>query len=125
MELKLEIEATEVTPQIAFDAENLSFMMKGRSMPENADRFYGPIINWLHTNLHGRNLEANFDVVLDYYNTGSFIRLMALFNELGDLNSSGNKFTIRWLCEEGDQDNIDDGQSFKDVVKVPFEIIVI
>ncbi|MDP6908841.1 MAG: DUF1987 domain-containing protein [Flavobacteriales bacterium] len=125
MELRFDLEPTSVTPEVRFDIEELKFLVKGRSMPEDAEGFYIPIINWLKTNVGHLSLKANFDMVLDYYNTGSFIRIMALFNALAELNEEGNEFTIRWFAEEDDQDNIDDGQSFKDVVKVPFEIKVI
>jgi hypothetical protein len=48
---------------------------------------------------------------------------MGLFNTLGDLNEAGSDFRVSWLCQSDDEDNIDDGQSFKEVVKIPFEII--
>ena len=92
-------------------------------MPENAEKFYQPVIAWLNDKLQSNPTTANFDVALDYYNTGSFIRLMGLFNTLHKLNESGNEFRVRWICEADDEDNIDDGKSFKEVVKIPFEII--
>jgi len=123
--MQLKIEGTAVTPEVDFDIEAKRFVMRGRSMPEDSEKFYLPILSWLQKNVADKGLKANFDMMMDYYNTGSFIRLMAIFNLLAELNDEGNKFTVRWFCEEGDQDNIDDGQSFKDVVKVPFEILVI
>jgi hypothetical protein len=50
---------------------------------------------------------------------------MGLFNLLGELNKAGNKFSVRWICEAEDEDNIADGQSFKEVVNIPFDIIEI
>ncbi len=123
--MRLDIEPTPVTPEVRFDLEELQFLVKGRSMPEDAESFYTPIINWLKTNVGHLGIKANFDMVLEYYNTGSFIRLMALFNTLAELNEQDNDIAVRWFAEEDDQNNIDDGQSFKDVVKVPFEIQVI
>lgn len=123
METKFYIEATSVSPEINFNIEQASFVIKGRSMPENAEKFYLPVMAWLIDNIRSSPMSANFDVALDYYNTGSFIRLMGLFNTLKELNESGSEFRVRWLCESDDEDNIDDGQSFKEVVKVPFDII--
>lgn len=94
-------------------------------MPENTDKFYNPILNWLRENLHHQFVKANIDIALDYYNTGSFIRIMALFNLLEELNQKDNDLRVRWICEAEDEDNIADGESFKEVVKVPFEIIEI
>ena len=92
-------------------------------MPENSEKFYVPVIDWLYQNISIHKTTANFDVALDYYNTGSFIRLMGLFNTLHELNEAGNEFRVRWLCEPDDEDNLDDGLSFKEVVKIPFDII--
>lgn len=125
MESKLYIEGTQLTPEIDFDIEVLRFRISGRSMPENSEKFYNQIIFWLRSNLTERAVKADLDVTLDYYNTGSFIRLMALFNLLHELNEAGNEFSVRWLCEADDEDNKADGQSFQEVVKIPFHIIEI
>ncbi len=122
---KLYIEPSDVTPEIKFDAIELKFNITGRSMPENSESYYVPILKWLRDRFKEKTVEATFDINLDYYNTGSFIRIMGLFNLLGELNDQGNKFSVRWICEAEDEDNIADGQSFKDVVKIPFDIIEI
>lgn len=123
METKLHIEGTPLSPEVDFNIDERLFVLRGRSMPENAEGFYVPILRWLSDNLKSNPIEANFDVILDYYNTGSFIRLMALFNTLQELNDAGCEFTVRWICEMDDEDNVADGESFKEVVKIPFKII--
>ncbi len=125
MESRLFIEGTQLTPEIDFDIEVLRFRISGRSMPENSEKFYNQIISWMRGNLNERSVKASVDISLDYYNTGSFIRLMALFNLLHEFNLSGSEFSVRWLCEEDDEDNKADGLSFKEVVKIPFHIIEI
>lgn len=125
METTLYIEATPVSPEVDFHIEERRFLIKGRSMPENSEKFYSPINNWLRENLQFQFVRATFDIHLDYYNTGSFIRLMALFNLLEELNQKDNEFLVRWICEADDEDTISDGRSFKEVVKVPFEIIAL
>lgn len=125
MSEKLYIAPTDLSPEISFDAVELKFIIQGRSMPENSEAFYEPVLIWLRMNFAGKRAEAAVDINLDYYNTGSFIRLMALFNVLSELNNKGNDFRVRWICEAEDEDNIADGKSFKEVVKVPFDIIEI
>lgn len=125
MSEKLYIAPTDISPEINFNVEELKFVIQGRSMPENSEAFYEPILAWIRTNFSGKKVQAAFDVNLDYYNTGSFIRLMGLFNLLHELNEEGNTFSVRWICEAEDEDNIADGQSFKEVVRIPFDIIEI
>ncbi len=122
--MQLYIEPTPATPEVLFDLELEKFSINGRSMPEDAESFYLPIINWLKENVEHLDIKANLDVKLEYYNTGSFIRLMEIFNTLEVLNERNNEFSVRWLVEKDDLDNINDGESFKDVVKIPFKIQV-
>ncbi len=122
--MQLYIEPTPATPEVLFDLELKNFSINGRSMPEDAESFYLPIINWLKANVEHLDIKANLDVKLEYYNTGSFIRLMEIFNTLEVLNERNNEFSVRWLVEKDDLDNINDGESFKDVVKIPFKIQV-
>ena len=119
------VKPTEISPEIKFDANELKFSISGRSMPENSEGFYEPILKWLRNHFNDTQVEAVFDINLDYYNTGSFIRLMGLFNLLKELNDKGNTFSVRWICDAEDEDNIADGESFKEVVKIPFTIIEI
>jgi hypothetical protein len=116
---------TSITPEILFALEKQFFRISGRSMPEDSDGFYRPVKTWLTTNLEGSKFSGFFDVKLEYYNTGSFIRLMEVFNVLADLNKGGCQISVRWYYEAEDPDSKDDGESFKDVVKLPFEVIQI
>lgn len=125
MSTTLKIEPTDISPEIDLNAETEKFLIKGRSMPENSEGFYEPVLAWFRENYTGKKQTAVVDIYLDYYNTGSFIRLMGLFNLLAELNDGGNNFSVRWLCDEDDEDNIADGESFKEVVKIPFDIVEI
>jgi hypothetical protein len=125
MDSKLYISPTDISPEISCDSVELTFVIRGRSMPENSEKFYDPVHKWFRTRFTDTKVKAVVDINLEYYNTGSFIRIMGLFNILYDLNKAGNEFRVRWICDAEDEDNIADGQSFKDVVKIPFDIIEI
>ncbi|TNF25572.1 MAG: DUF1987 domain-containing protein [Bacteroidetes bacterium] len=119
----LHILPTDVSPEIMLDLSEKKFYIQGRSMPENAEKFFNPVMSWMRQNLPFQFIKASFDVNLEYYNTGTFIRLMAIFNLLEELNKKDNDFRVRWIVEAEDEDNINDGKSFQEVVKVPFDII--
>lgn len=119
----LHIPPTEISPEVLLDLTEKKFLIQGRSMPENAEKFFGPVVGWMRDNLPFQFLKANFDVNLEYYNTGTFIRLMAIFNLLEELNKKDNQFRVRWIVDAEDEDNINDGKSFQEVVRVPFDII--
>lgn len=122
MKQVLEIAPSSTTPAVYLDLLKEEFRISGRSMPEDSEDFYQPVKDWIRTHLTGTQLKGFFDLKLEYYNTGSFIRLMEVLNLLAELNKGGCQFTVRWFYESDDPDSRDDGEAFKEVVKVPFEI---
>ncbi len=121
--MELIIEPTRATPLVKFNIDKGTFEISGRSMPENAARFYNPIVKWLEQHVVNQDLEAGFVINLEYFNTGSYIGLMTIFNKLDDLNARGSRFQVKWYHEESDMEAIDDAKSFQSVLKVPFELI--
>ena len=41
------LEATPKTPEIDFNPAANTFLIKGRSIPENSIEFYRPLLDWL------------------------------------------------------------------------------
>ena len=69
---KLDIESTEDTPRVLFNPEGNHFELSGRSLPEDAPSFYGPILDWLDDYYGGSPLPTTtFDIKLEYFNTAS------------------------------------------------------
>jgi hypothetical protein len=119
----LEIQPTPISPAVYLDLLKEEFRISGRSMPEDSDAFFEQVKTWMRKHLSNTRITANFDLFLEYYNTGTYIRLMEIFDLLEELNRGGCKFTVRWLYESDDPDSRDDGESLKEIVKVPFEIV--
>ena len=68
----LNIESTEDTPKVIFDPANNNFELSGRSLPEDAPSFYGPMLEWLDEYYGGSPLPSTiFDFKLEYFNTAS------------------------------------------------------
>jgi hypothetical protein len=121
----LEIDPTAISPAVRLDLLKEEFRISGRSMPEDTDAFFEPILTWVRSHLSNTRITANFDLFLEYYNTGTYIRLMELFNLLHELNRKGCKISVRWFYESDDPDSREDGESLKEVVKIPFEVLEI
>jgi len=45
--VRLNIKPTEFTPKVLLDTEKNKFEIAGESRPEDAGKFYGPILDWL------------------------------------------------------------------------------
>lgn len=122
MDSPLIIQPTDNTPQVYFDLSQGRIELRGRCFPENPSKFYNPIIDWLKTNIEGDSIEARFEVYLEYYNTGTYIRLLEIFDLLSQKNDQGHQLEVHWYVEEMDEDSIDNAKSFKDVAKLPFKL---
>ena len=105
----LTIASTNHTPEVDFKV-NGNLKLEGRSYPENADKFYIPLIEF------ASELSADhiiFDSSLDYINTASskiLFSLMQLLDEKEDFLS----VQVNWHYEEGDEDSIETAEIYED-----------
>lgn len=116
------INKTFSTPQVRFDAEAGIIEMEGRVIPENPEEFFEPVFNWIDRFSPLKDSETKVRFRLFYYNTSSVKRLLALLRKIDLLYQAGHKIQVWWEYEEGDEDTINDGEDFKNALKVPFEI---
>jgi uncharacterized Fe-S radical SAM superfamily protein PflX len=106
------IEATYSTPAVNF-SEDGRMLIEGRSLPENVDKFYKPLIEWI-INL---SVEAvKLDINLEYFNSASAKKLLDLLKSL-DANSKIRSLVINWHYEEGDDSVLETGQIFEELLR--------
>lgn len=103
------IPATRKTPEIHFSAEG-ELVMTGRSLPEDVDTFYEPLIAWIQE-LTAEDIK--FKIFLDYFNSASSKRLIDMFKHL-EANHNVKNIQITWMYEEGDEDSLETAQIFED-----------
>lgn len=116
------IQATENTPRVYFDLNQGRLELRGRCFPDDTSKFFNPVLSWLSEHIGNQSVIARFEVYLEYYNTGTYIRLLELFDLLGDKNTQGHEIEVHWYVQEEDEDSIDNAESFMDVTKVPFKL---
>lgn len=117
---KLIIEQGVKTPRIEFDPSGF-MKITGRSVPENAIEFYDPIHEWI--NKLSVYPEAGFKLIvqLEYFNTSSSKCLLDLFRRLESIHLQGTcSVSISWLYDEGDEDMLESGEDYQQIVKIPF-----
>jgi len=106
------IEPTNSTPVIQF-REDGRLLMEGRSLPENVLKFYTPLIEW------AAKLTAEvvkLDINLEYLNSASSKKLLELL-KVFDANSHITTFIINWHYESDDEDSLENGQIFEDLLR--------
>ncbi len=116
------IQATEDTPEIIFNPEEEIFRVSKISVPENAVAFYLPIFEWLKEYKITPNLKTTFDFDLEYINSASSKRLFEMIALIEKINEN-SKVLIRWHYEKIDEDMLDLGERFKNLVNIDFEFV--
>ena len=120
---KLHIEETAETPLVNFNAQTGEMVLKGRSIPENGDEFWTPVLSWFELFM----LEPTDSVLvildLEYFNITSSKRILFFLYKLNELIDIGKDVKVEWHYKKSDVDMYEVGQDYAYMVKVPFEFI--
>ena len=106
------IEPTSSTPAIQFKTDG-RMLIEGRSLPENVMNFYGPVLDW------ARKLTAKavlLDINMEYLNSASTKKMLEFLKVL-DANNHINTFTVNWHYESEDEDTLENGQIFEELLR--------
>lgn len=117
------LEATVQTPHIDFDPKTGLMQIKGRAIPDNADDFWLPILNWFESYLLTPCDKTVFQIDLDYFNISSSKRILVLLYKLNELAESGMGVNVEWHYRKADEDMFEVGQDLAYMVRVPFEFV--
>jgi hypothetical protein len=119
------IEGTLRTPNILLEADNGKLEFSGRSIPENSIDFYRPVVDWVESYLEHPNERTTIIIKLEYFNTSSSKSLFEIFKKFEGIFKSGKNVLVRWFYDQEDEDMQESGEDFRDILKIPFELIVI
>lgn len=109
------------SPGINFDKQNNKFMIFGKSFPEEAKRFFDPALMWLEEYLQNPNEETIFEIRLDYYNSATSTMLLEILYMLEKIVKAGKKVKVLWNYLEIDDDMLDAGKEYEEMLEIPFE----
>lgn len=118
------IEKTKSTPKIEFDPQGHKLRIEGQSYPENAFKFYEPILGWLDKYLEQLQQEAVLEIYfhMPYINTSSSKCMMMLLENLEEAHQMGKKVAIRWYYDRDNEPALECAEEFKEDLTIPFEI---
>jgi hypothetical protein len=118
----LYMKSTPFTPEVDF-SKNGHLTLSGRSLPENALKFFEPLLEWVQ-NYSGDSIVC--DIKLEYYNTTTSRLLFELLEYLVDMLEREELKTceINWHYETGDEDHFEAGKYFEELLDHPFRFIV-
>jgi len=120
---QLKLLETSDTPEVTLDKERGRFEFYGNIMPENPKEFFDPIIEWFHEYVKNPNPETTLIFKLDYFNTAASKKLIEILSILQGINQNNKTVQVNWFYKNIDQDMRDSGETFAEIIHIPFKFL--
>lgn len=117
----IRIAETHFSPEVNLDKDRGRFEFFGKSFPEDAKEFYKPIIDWFQKYVENPNRETIVIFKLDYFNTASSKKIVDLLNVLKEIHRQKKSIIINWYYKSDDEDMLETGETFSEIVNLPFK----
>lgn len=119
----LRIEGTEDSPEIILDLNSNTLEISGRSLPEDVNTFYEPVLSWIEEYSKNPLPITTFNFKLTYFNTASSKVILDVLTEFEEMIEEGHQVLVRWHFPDEDEDMQEAGEEYADMVDVPFEMV--
>ena len=121
----VEIEKTNTTPYVLFKYNSGELKIEGRSIPEDPGDFYDPLFGWVLKYYEMPQKITRLDLQLEYINSGSSKYILGLLRIMKENYEKGNECIINWYYEEDDESVLELGEHYKNILKIPFNLVEI
>ncbi len=118
----LTVASTPNTPTIEFDSANGVLTIAGKSIAEDSQEFYRPLIEALKEYKIKPCLQTTVNLKLVYFNTSSSKSILDVLRLLESLKSD-SEVTINWYYEKEDEDMLEVGEDYSEIVNIPFSMV--
>ena len=115
--------ATETTPSVNFNPETGKLIIEGNSIPNDAEKFFNPILSWLEEYVKATKVKTTLVIKLHYFNVSSSKRILYMFYKLNELLKFNKPVVIKWYYSEDEDEMFEVGQDFAFMVNIPFHFI--
>ncbi len=119
----IKLQGTDDTPSVILDKAKGIFEFSGRSLPEDVNAFYEPILEWLSSYAEAPNSETSVTFKLVYFNTASSKLILDILLKFEEIGEAGSNVQINWYYPEDDEDMEEAGDEYSDIVEIPIKKI--
>lgn len=117
----LHLDATAQTPMVNLDPINGVMEIKGRSIPDDPEAFWGIVLDWFEAYMRNPQSSTLVKIDLEYFNITSSKRILFVLYKLNELVDNGLKAKVEWYYRKSDEDMYEVGQDYAFMVRVPFD----
>lgn len=117
-------EATPKSPRLLLDPATGGLSIAGCSIPENAERIFGPLLDALEAYLASPAARTMVTVELNYFNSSTAKYLLDLLKLLEEAHELGHtKVLLEWRHSASDLDMIEAGKDYRDLLDFPVKLV--
>jgi len=120
MEKKI-IEPSDKSPAVILDHEKGLIEFEGRSLIEDSEKFFMPIVDWIIKYTENPAPKTTINFKFEYFNTSCSKWLITITKQLKKLFESSADSSINWYYE--DEDVLEYGEVIRDLVDIPINMI--
>ncbi len=118
----IKIKGQADTPHVILDADKSEFEISGKSMPEDVNAFFEPIMGWLEEYKESPNPNTDFLFKMNYFNSASAKYFHDIMKILEAIYLKGASVKVIWFHDEDDEAMEEAGEELRDMVKLPFSL---
>lgn len=111
------------TPLIDFNAQTGIMLIQGRSIPEDSEIFWEPVLKWFYAYAVRPAAQTSFIFDLEYFNISSSKRILFLLYKMAEMNEYNHDISVEWRCQDNDKDMREIGNDYACMVNIPFKIV--
>ena len=122
---KLNIPETYFTPRVEFNSEKGILESEGRVLETDKgtdEDIFTKVSVWVDEYSNDNKDPMTIRFRLSYYNTTSSKKMVKFMRNVEGLFQKGHDIKMEWEYEDGDEDALTDGEIFKNLFTVPFNV---
>ncbi len=119
----INLSPTDESPEVILDATSGEFKFKGKSLPEDVAKFYKPIHEWIDEYAKNPNPDTKIEFEFEYFNSASSKQILDILEKFAVISNTPNNVSVVWKFLEDDEDMEEAGESYSEIVNIPFEMM--
>ncbi|MBR4215915.1 MAG: DUF1987 domain-containing protein [Bacteroidales bacterium] len=109
------------TPTVLLDPENGILELAGRSIPENTESLYKPLLEWVEEYVQNPQPTTTVNIKFEYFNSSSAKYLIRFLEYVTAIKKNGHNLVINWFYD--DDELFEYGQDYQDVLEIKFNFV--
>lgn len=106
------------TPWVNFDPDKGLIELGGRSIPENTESVYRPLIEWIGEYIDAPKDVTTVTVDFEYFNSSSAKYLIRFLEHFTTLRDAGKEVIVNWYYDDDELQEY--GEDFQDILEMKF-----